>query len=135
MADQLFDELNRLVSNTFVPAGTVLFRRDEPSKSVYVVWPALTWSFPQRARTGEVEHSPSLAAHGGKSVEARTGQRQCDIHHNPVGPLSAIIGKTTERQHCGPMARIGAADLLHSSEHCENWEFLWPRNRKTILKP
>lgn len=37
MADELFDELNRLASRTFAPAGTILFRRDEPSRSVYVV--------------------------------------------------------------------------------------------------
>lgn len=37
LAYELFDELNRLASSTFAPAGTVLFRRDEPSRSVYVV--------------------------------------------------------------------------------------------------
>lgn len=37
MADELFDQLSRLASSTFALAGTVLFRRDEPSKSVYMV--------------------------------------------------------------------------------------------------
>ena len=37
MADELCDELNRLASSTSVAAGTLLFRRDEPSRFVYVV--------------------------------------------------------------------------------------------------
>ena len=37
MAAELFDELNRTASSTLVSAGTLLFRRDEPSQSVYVV--------------------------------------------------------------------------------------------------
>ena len=37
MADALFNKLNRLASRTRLPAGTSLFRRDEPSGSVYVI--------------------------------------------------------------------------------------------------
>jgi CRP-like cAMP-binding protein len=37
MTDQLFDGLNRLASSTSAPAGTILFRRDEPSGPVYTV--------------------------------------------------------------------------------------------------
>lgn len=37
MTDALFDGLNRLASSTSVPAGTLLFLRDEPSRCVYVV--------------------------------------------------------------------------------------------------
>lgn len=37
MADELFDGQNRLANSTSVPAGTLLFRRDEPSRCVYVV--------------------------------------------------------------------------------------------------
>lgn len=37
MADELFNGLNRLGSSTFALEGTRLFRRDEPSSSVYVV--------------------------------------------------------------------------------------------------
>lgn len=33
MIDELFDGLNRLASSTSVPAGTLLFRRDEPSSA------------------------------------------------------------------------------------------------------
>ena len=33
MTDELFDGLNRLASSTSVPAGTLLFRRDEPSSA------------------------------------------------------------------------------------------------------
>jgi CRP-like cAMP-binding protein len=37
MTDQLFDGLNRLASCTSVPAGTLLFLREEPCRCVYVV--------------------------------------------------------------------------------------------------
>ena len=37
MTDELFDGLNRLASSTSVPAGTLLFLREEPSRCVYVV--------------------------------------------------------------------------------------------------
>ena len=37
MSDELFDGLNRLASSATVPAGAVLFQRNEPSRYVCVV--------------------------------------------------------------------------------------------------
>ena len=37
MTDELFDGLDRLANRTSAPAGAVLFRRGEPSVSVYIV--------------------------------------------------------------------------------------------------
>jgi len=56
MTDELFEGLNRLASSTSVPAGTLLFLRDEPSRCVYVVRSgkiALLW--PQTEETTPME--------------------------------------------------------------------------------
>lgn len=37
MRELLFDELNRLARALSSPAGAVLFRRDEPSSSIYII--------------------------------------------------------------------------------------------------
>ena len=57
MAEPLFDELNLLARTVFLPAGAVLFRRDEPSRSIYIVHKgniALLWPDAQEAAPMEV---------------------------------------------------------------------------------
>ncbi|HKO20587.1 MAG TPA: hypothetical protein VJU82_17055 [Acidobacteriaceae bacterium] len=61
MADELFDELTALANTTSAPAGTCLFRQDEPSTSVYVgrsgnialFWPDAEEAVPMEVLTGK----------------------------------------------------------------------------------
>ena len=80
MADELFDPLNGLASSRSLPAGTILFRRDEASHFVYVVrsgevallWPDAEDAAPMEiAGPGSVVGLPA-AINGTYSVTAKT---------------------------------------------------------------
>ncbi|HEV2324704.1 MAG TPA: cyclic nucleotide-binding domain-containing protein, partial [Terracidiphilus sp.] len=79
MADELFDGLNRQATSKSVPAGTVLFRRDESSASVYTVRGgtiALLWPDTEEATPMEVLGPGSIiglpdAINGTYSVTAK----------------------------------------------------------------
>ena len=79
MADELFNQLNRLANSTSAPAGTLLFRRDEPSRFVYLTRSgsiALLWPDGEEASPMEVLGPGSIvglpaAINGSYSVTAK----------------------------------------------------------------
>lgn len=63
MAQELFDHLNRLANSTTVSAGTLSFRRDEPSRFVYLIRSgniALLWPDGEETSPMEVLGSGSI---------------------------------------------------------------------------
>jgi len=91
MTDQLFDGLNRLASSATVPAGAVLFQRDEPSRYVYLVRRgnvALLWPDAEETTPMEILGPGSLigipaAINGTFSVTAKA------VTDSEVGVISA----------------------------------------------
>src|SRR5579859_5469070 len=89
MAELLFDELNRVARTVSSPPGAVLFRRDEPSRCVYLVRGgniALLWPDVEEATPMEVLGPGSIigfpaALNGNYSATAKT------INHAELGVI------------------------------------------------
>jgi len=79
MADELFEELDRIAMSAAVPAGTLLFQCDEPSRYVYVVrsgniallWPDAEETSPMEVLTPGSTVGLPAAINGTYSVTAK----------------------------------------------------------------
>ena len=127
MSETLFDELNLLARTLHAPAGTVLFRRDESSTSIYVVRTgtiALLWPDAEEAEPMEVLGPGTIiglpaALNGTYSATAKT---TTDSELGVVGVARVVDLLESNPAFCRTAMRLMGQEVARMrslvAEHC-----------------
>lgn len=127
MSETLLDELNLLARSLHAPAGTVLFRRDESSTSIYVVRTgtiALLWPDAEEAEPMEVLGPGTIiglpaALNGTYSATAKT---TTDSELGVVGVARVVDLLESNPAFCRTAMRLMGQEVARMrslvAEHC-----------------